>query len=190
MNQASTTGHPDRDLRQRDLVPPERLAACHAVVIGVGAIGRQAALQLAAVGVPRLTLFDDDDVRPENLAVQGYWAEDLGTSKVLSTLALCRRINPDVQAAAVVQRFKRSTAKDLPGDRLVVFACVDAITTRRRLWESLRNQAAFFVDGRMSAEVIRGRTGSAAQTPAGARRTANARSVPSSCTPKASLSRK
>jgi phosphoglycerate dehydrogenase-like enzyme len=44
----------DRDIRQRDIVPPERLAQCHAVVIGVGAIGRQVALQLAAVGVPFL----------------------------------------------------------------------------------------------------------------------------------------
>ena len=28
----------DRDLRQREIVPPERLAAVHALVIGVGAI--------------------------------------------------------------------------------------------------------------------------------------------------------
>jgi hypothetical protein len=38
---------PDRDLRQRDIVPPERLAACRATIVGVGAIGRQVALQLA-----------------------------------------------------------------------------------------------------------------------------------------------
>ncbi len=41
---------PDRDLRQRDLVPPEPLSAIHAVVIDVGAVGRQVALQLAAMG--------------------------------------------------------------------------------------------------------------------------------------------
>ena len=38
----------DRDLRQRELVPPDKLASCHVLVIGVGAVGRQAALQLAA----------------------------------------------------------------------------------------------------------------------------------------------
>src|SRR5712691_13074770 len=63
----------DRDIRQRSIVPPERLAACHAIIIGVGAIGRQVALQLAALGMPRLTLFDEDNVRVENLAPQGYW---------------------------------------------------------------------------------------------------------------------
>ena len=146
----------DRDVRQRALVPPEQLAACHAHVIGVGAIGRQVALQLAAVGVPRLTLFDDDTVCVENLAPQGYFPEDLNTPKVCATTALCRRINPDLAVTPVAERFKRSTARHLPDDQsLVVFACVDSIGTRRLLWEALRHEAALFVDGRMSAEVIR-----------------------------------
>src|SRR5438094_6973939 len=84
----------NRDLRQREIVPPERLAACHALVIGVGAIGRQVALQLAALGVPRLTLCDHDVVSVENLACQGYWPADLGTAKVRATQALCAQLNP------------------------------------------------------------------------------------------------
>ena len=52
----ATDLRPNRDLRQRELVPPERLAACHAAVIGIGAIGRQAALQLTAVGIPLLLM--------------------------------------------------------------------------------------------------------------------------------------
>jgi sulfur carrier protein ThiS adenylyltransferase len=148
--------YPERDLRQRGLVPPEQLAACHAAVIGVGAIGRQVALQLAAVGVPRLTLYDDDRVAVENLAAQGYWPRDLGAAKVLATEALCRQINPEVRVAAVAERFKRATASHLGGPgRLVVFSCVDLIAVRRLLWESLKCRAALFVDGRMSAEVIR-----------------------------------
>jgi molybdopterin-synthase adenylyltransferase len=62
MNPLPNPAHPDRDVRQRDLVSPERLAACHAVVIGVGAIGRQVALQLAALGMPLLLLYDHDAV--------------------------------------------------------------------------------------------------------------------------------
>ncbi len=46
----------DRDLRQRDLVPPAQLAACHALVIGVVAVGHAVALQLAAMGVPAMTM--------------------------------------------------------------------------------------------------------------------------------------
>jgi molybdopterin-synthase adenylyltransferase len=152
-----TIGPPsNRDIRQRALVPPEPLAGRHAVVIGVGAIGRQLAQQLAALGMPRLTLFDDDIVQIENLAAQGYWVEDLSQCKVAATASLCHRINPEIQLRAIAERFKRSTAKTLVVDQqLVAFACVDHIGTRRLLWEALRHQAALFVDGRMSAEVIR-----------------------------------
>jgi molybdopterin/thiamine biosynthesis adenylyltransferase len=69
-----STSNLERDSRQRDLVPPDRLADCHALVIGVGAIGRQVALQLAALGMPRLTLVDPDDVLPfsaDNFRVRG-----------------------------------------------------------------------------------------------------------------------
>ena len=43
----------NRFQRQEDLVPRDRLQDITATVIGVGAIGRQTALQLAAIGVPR-----------------------------------------------------------------------------------------------------------------------------------------
>jgi sulfur carrier protein ThiS adenylyltransferase len=143
-------------VRQRGLVPPAALAACHALVIGVGAIGRHVALQLAAVGVPRLTLFDDDTVGPENLAAQGYWQEDLDRLKVEATAALCRRIHPQADVTPHAQRFRRSTAPSLTVDgRLAVFCCMDAIGTRRLLWEALRGRAELFIDGRMSGEVIR-----------------------------------
>jgi hypothetical protein len=156
MNPHPANLHPDRDIRQRDLIPPERLAACHALVIGVGAIGRQVALQLAAVGISQLTLIDHDLVGVENLAPQGYWAEDVGLPKVVATHALCQKMNPQMTVCSVHGRFQRSRAKYFKTtDRLVVFVCVDSIGTRRLIWESLRHQAALLIDGRMSAEVIR-----------------------------------
>jgi sulfur carrier protein ThiS adenylyltransferase len=146
----------DRDVRQRDLVPRMRLAQCHAVVIGVGAVGRQVALQLAAIGAPRLTLYDHDTVGVENLASQGYWQADVGAEKVFATRQLCLHINPDLEIVAVAERYRRSNVRDFKVDGdLAVFACVDSISTRKLIWESVRERAAFFVDGRMSAEVIR-----------------------------------
>lgn len=146
----------DRDVRQRTLVPPERLTACHAVVVGVGAIGRQVALQLAALGMPRLTLFDHDRVAVENLAPQGYWPADLGGFKVDRTGALCRSIQPALELETYPDRFRRSAVKQLRSAQAqVFFCCVDSISTRRFVWEAIRARGEFFVDGRMSAEVIR-----------------------------------
>jgi hypothetical protein len=156
--------HPDRDLRQREIIPPEKLDACHALVIGVGAIGRQVALQLAAVGVPAIDLVDPDTVGVENLAPQAYWPADLGRPKVAATAELCRCVNPDVSVATRAERFRRSSVKMLPCLAAVggvdarpaaVFCCVDSITTRGLIWEVVRERAGFWADGRMAAEVVR-----------------------------------
>ena len=56
----------NRFARQEDLVPRDRLADIRATVIGVGAIGRHVALQLAAIGVPRIQLVDFDVVDDTN----------------------------------------------------------------------------------------------------------------------------
>jgi len=70
----------ERFSRQRDIVPPERITDCKATIIGVGAIGRQVALQLTAMGIPRLQLIDHDRVEWSNLASQGYMEGDMGAS--------------------------------------------------------------------------------------------------------------
>ena len=46
----------------------KRIMDCKATVIGVGAIGRQVAIQLTAIGVPHLQLIDFDHVEIGNLA--------------------------------------------------------------------------------------------------------------------------
>jgi sulfur carrier protein ThiS adenylyltransferase len=140
----------ERFSRQQDLVPMERLSTCKATVVGVGAIGRQVALQLAAMGVPWLQLVDFDIVEESNLASQGYLEEDLGRMKVEATADLCGKINRNLEVRAVIDRFKRSMEV---GN--VVFVCVDRIDTRRLIWEAVSNKVDFFADGRMAAEVLR-----------------------------------
>jgi molybdopterin-synthase adenylyltransferase len=71
------TSEPDRFIRQQELVPRERLADMTVTVIGVGAIGRQVACQLAAIGVPQLQLIDFDVVDHTNVTTQGYAQADI-----------------------------------------------------------------------------------------------------------------
>jgi sulfur carrier protein ThiS adenylyltransferase len=149
-----------RDIRQRDLVPPAKLSACHPLVIGVGAVGRQLALQLASTGVTRMTLVDDDHVAVENLAPQGYTPADLGQHKVEATASRCRQIHPDLVVETHAERFRRSSTRDLscftqPNHPVAVFCCVDTIECRRIVWESVRSRASFSADARMAAEVVR-----------------------------------
>ncbi|MEX2389228.1 MAG: ThiF family adenylyltransferase [Phycisphaeraceae bacterium] len=141
----------ERNLRQRDIIPPDRLAACRATVIGVGAIGRQVALQLAAIGVPGLKLIDPQIVETVNLAAQGYLEADMGLPKAEATARLCARLNSHIDIDPVIGRFRRSQ----PDLGNVIFCCVDSIETRRLIWAAVRDQVTLFVDGRMSAEAIR-----------------------------------
>ncbi len=145
-----TAENDERYSRQKDIVPPERIAGCKATVIGVGAIGRQVALQLTAMGIPWLQLIDHDTVEWSNLASQGYLEGDMGQLKVNATLELCWRINAGCQIQAVAERFRRSMEI---GN--IVFCCVDKIDVRRLIWESVKDKVSFFADGRMSAEVLR-----------------------------------
>ena len=146
----------NRDVRQRDLVPPERLARCHAVVIGVGSIGRQVALQLAATGVPSMTLVDPDTVAVENLATQGFSPNDIGDAKVDAVGNACHEQSPMLELHVKRERFKKSSIRGwLRTQDHCVFVCVDTIEARRLIWETVRGVASFFTDGRMTAEVIR-----------------------------------
>ncbi|MCP4259364.1 MAG: ThiF family adenylyltransferase [Planctomycetes bacterium] len=140
----------ERYSRQHDIVPAERLASCKASVIGVGAIGRQVALQLVAMGIPRLQLVDFDVVETSNLASQGYLESDLGKPKVEATAELCRQINSTVEILPFQERFRRSM--DVGN---MVFCAVDNIDMRRLIWDSVKKKANCFCDGRMTAETLR-----------------------------------
>jgi len=140
----------ERFSRQRDVVPVERLSECHITIVGVGALGRQVALQLAAVGAPRLMLVDFDTVEASNLASQGYLEADLGRPKVSATAEQCRRIHSGIEVTEIDDRFRRSMEIGS-----VVFCAVDKIDTRRIIWQSVKDRVSFFADGRLTAEVIR-----------------------------------
>jgi sulfur carrier protein ThiS adenylyltransferase len=136
--------------RQQDLVPQDRLATLTATVIGVGAIGRQVALQLAAIGIRRLQLVDFDRVELTNVTSQGYWQADVGQFKVDATRAAVAAIDPTI---AVETRADRFRSKQTVGG--AVFCCVDSISTRAAIWRAVEHRCQFWADGRMLGEVIR-----------------------------------
>ena len=147
MNEEQTQ---QRYSRQQDIVPSDHLAECRVTIVGVGAIGRQVALQLAAMGISWLELIDFDAVEISNLASQGYLQNDLGRPKVAATAALCRQIKSDLEIHQVNDRFRRSMKT---GN--VLFCAVDSIETRRLIWNATRDKVNIFIDGRMGAEVLR-----------------------------------
>ncbi|MBI9018784.1 MAG: ThiF family adenylyltransferase [Phycisphaerae bacterium] len=140
----------ERYSRQIDIVPVERILQCRATVIGVGAVGRQVALQLTAIGIPHLQLVDYDCAEISNLASQGYLQNDLGRFKVDATADLCRQLNHSLHIEIINDRFKRSLEI---GN--IVMCCVDSIETRKHIFQAVKDKVNFFCDGRMAAESLR-----------------------------------
>ena len=141
---------PSRFIRQEDLVPGDRLASVKATVIGVGAIGRQVALQLAAIGTRQIQLIDFDQVELTNVTTQGYLVGDIGDAKVAATAQAIRLIDAETKVDAIQDRYR---PRHETGE--VVFCCVDSISARGAIWRSARDRCSCWFDGRMLGEIIR-----------------------------------
>ncbi len=144
------SGSADRFLRQEGLVPRESLLDLSVTVIGVGAIGRQVALQLASLGVSKLQMLDFDVVEPTNITTQGYLHSDVGKPKVIAAAQALQQIEPSIELELIEARYRPQL-----GVGQAVFCCVDSISARAAIWRSVSLQCEFWCDGRMLGEVIR-----------------------------------
>jgi sulfur carrier protein ThiS adenylyltransferase len=140
----------DRFIRQQELVPQDRLQNVKTTVIGIGAIGRQVALQLAAIGSPQIQLIDFDAVDLSNVTTQGYLTDDIGQPKVQATAAAIERIDSSIVVETLLDRYRPQQSV---GE--AVFCCVDSITAREAIWRSVSRRCMFWSDGRMLSEVLR-----------------------------------
>ncbi len=108
-----------------------RLKAATVAVIGAGGIGSPAIQYLAAAGVGRLRIIDDDDVDTSNLQRQTiYGTHDVGMGKAAAAVAVCDRINPHVGAMAIAGRIDATNAVRLIAAADVVLDGCDNFETR------------------------------------------------------------
>ena len=109
----------------------QRLRDAHAIVVGAGGLGSPAALYLAASGVGRLSLVDDDVVDLTNLQRQIlHGTPDIGLPKVVSGANALRRLNPEVDVRAIRERVDATRLAGLVGGAEVVLDCSDNFATR------------------------------------------------------------
>ncbi len=154
----------ERYSRQADIVPSDRLASHPVHVIGCGAIGRQVAIQLATIGSPVIHLTDFDTVEVGNLGSQGFDQDEVGVHKTVAVSLTLSNINNGVVLNQNRRRFRRTDAREM--DRAhVVFSCVDGMDARKRIFNAIRTKVGLFIDGRMSAEILRVLTYKATEDP-------------------------
>ena len=136
---------PTRDRGKR----PGSLSTCRATILGLGGIGRQLALQLAALGVTRLQLVDPRTVGRRTHAVEGYAYEDIGHPKIFAAAHLCHQLNPQLEILAQHQRSIRDL--DL-GD--TVFCCPGTSRVWLRLGQMIGDQDTFLARCRVIGPIV------------------------------------
>lgn len=91
-----------------------KLLDAHCLLIGAGGIGCPAGIYLAAAGVGKITVVDDDTVSLSNLQRQILYGEgDVGTPKIASMERSISGINPDVEFIGIGRRIDADTSPDL-----------------------------------------------------------------------------
>ena len=108
-----------------------KLMTAHVAVIGAGGIGSPVIQYLAAAGIGRLTVIDDDVVSLSNLQRQTlFGTADIDRRKVDAAQQAVARLNPDVEYVAVQKRLAADNAAAfLDGVDLIVDGC-DNFATR------------------------------------------------------------
>lgn len=148
----------------------EKLLSSCALIIGAGGLGCAAALYLAASGVSRLILVDDDLVDLTNLQRQiGHTTERINQSKVSSLAFSIKGVNPHVQVHTYQTRANQellntllSPNSDTDTDTFspvhIVLDCSDNFATRQavnavcvRTKTPLISASALGMDGQLSS---------------------------------------
>lgn len=118
----------------------ERLSAARVLVVGAGGLGSPALQYLAAAGVGRIGIVDDDAVDETNLQRQTiFTTADVGCNKAVAAATRLHALNPHVGVDALPFRLDEENARELVRAYHVVLDCTDRFPTRY-----LINDACFF----------------------------------------------
>ncbi|WP_244971497.1 ThiF family adenylyltransferase [Paramicrobacterium chengjingii] len=119
-----------------------RLRNASALVVGAGGLGAPILHYLAAAGIARLTVIDDDVVEASNLQRQVLHRDaDIGRPKVESARDALRRLDPSIAVTALHDRLSPENAVDLFTRHDIVLDGADNFATRY-----LSNDAAELTD--------------------------------------------
>ncbi len=117
-------------MRQQDIAPLEKLSQTPVCVIGSGGIGSNCCFQGAKLGL-KLTVYDGDDVSPENINNQIFSVNQIGMKKVEAVRNLCREhAGMEIQA---VPEFVRG-GEPVSG---IVIEALDSMKARREVWQKV-----------------------------------------------------
>lgn len=135
-------------LPEVDIAGQEAWLKASVLVIGMGGLGSPVAMYLAAAGVGRLVLVDDDRVELTNLQRQiVHRTATIGQPKVDSAKAALEALNPDTVVVTINHRLGDSALADQVAGVDLVVDCSDNFTTRFAINEACVKHKTPLVSG-------------------------------------------
>lgn len=129
----------------------EKLKASRVIIAGMGGLGSPVATYLAAAGVGRLRIVDQDVVDTSNLNRQIlHWEKDIGRKKVESAREKLVQLNPWIEVEAVAETIDEHNVMGLVKDCDVVVDALDNYPTRYLLNRAAISCKIPFIHGGIS----------------------------------------
>lgn len=141
--------------RKKRLKHSQRLADCHAVVIGAGTLGRAVTILLASLGIKHMSIYDPAFVTRKDLTC-GFMDGDEGLAKVDAVANIAHQHNPRMELLTYQCRFRKSHLRKWnPKLKNVVFLCLKTNDERRSVRNRLSETAQFLCDASVGRMIIR-----------------------------------
>ena len=121
-------------------------------ILGCGAIGSSVAIQLVRMGAQNLYLYDMDKVEDVNIGISQFETHHITLPKVIALQAICKSINPTINAKVIDGYFKeyKVTGQD------IVILGFDSMKSRLDAVKSilLSRKPEYLLDARMGGQTM------------------------------------
>ena len=146
----------------------KKLLKAKVLVIGAGGLGSPVILYLAAAGIGKITIIDDDHVSLTDLNRQIiYQDNDLGAAKAQLAANAAKALNPNIIVSHHIQRLTVENAEPLFSTHDIIVDCSDNAKTRYLIGDTAHRSKKPLVFGgavRMEGQVAVFQSGVPGQT--------------------------
>lgn len=110
----------------------QKLKSAHVLMVGAGGLGAPALLYLAAAGIGKITVIDDDAVSLSNLQRQVIFETDqIGLPKTAAAAQRLFALNPNVEVHAIGEALTSRNAQEVMNGTDLVLDGTDSFESRR-----------------------------------------------------------
>lgn len=138
----------DRQIRLFGVDVQEKIAESKVFIAGAGGLGSPISLYLAAAGVGKIVIADNDEVELSNLNRQIlHWERDLGRKKALSAREKLTEMNSDIVIVSTSEKIEDGNVSRLVGDADIIIDAMDNFPTRYMLNKTALEKDIPFIHG-------------------------------------------